>query len=586
MGRMFSAAKRLAAALHRLSAAPAARFACAALVAVGLYAWVSRKLVLVHLRPDPEAVESPVKWEEILPARRGGIYDRNGLGHPFAETLSMWRLHVDPANIPDGETRAAMYKALAAHGAFSPETLYKALAPGKTHYRPLGSTSDPDLMADIRTNPVFRWRIGATNAIRRVYPLGRTLCHVVGMANSHEQPLMGLELSMDKWLRGSNGVVRGVADGRHREIRGLRREETPPVDGCDVFLTVDLAIQTAVDEALDELMLPDPEKPPPRAAWAVVMDCRTGEILAMSSRPDFEPGNYRGGEPEREFNRCISTVYEPGSVMKTFAAAAALDEGLVRTNTLLDVSPGLYCGKPLRDHTHGQNALTVAQMLAWSSNRGASRLGMALGKQRQQAHLKAFGFGRRTGLPLAGEQPGQTIGDGSELNNIRISMGQGMTATAVQLCAAYSAVANGGKLMKPVLVKEIRRHDGAPVFVAEPEVVGHPLSEDTSAKLRQMLKEVVSAHGTARRARVEGYTVAGKTGTAQMVEHGRYSQTDFRGSFIGFFPADDPRLTILVTCEATPKPRTDGGVCAAPVFAKIAAAAARILMIPPDDSGF
>ena len=352
-----------------------------------------------------------------------------------------------------------------------------------------------------------------------------------------------------------------------------------PVDGSDVRLTIDLELQLEVEAALDEVMA---EKKP-RAAWAVVMDPHTGEILALASRPAFRPDDFGASTADEQRNRAISDLYEPGSVMKTFAAAAALDEGLVGTNTLLDVSNTLYCGRPLRDHTHGQTELTVAQMLAWSSNRGASRLGMLLGKARQQAHLKAFGFGRRTGLPLLGESAGQTIGDGSELNNIRISMGQGMTATAVQLAAAYSAIANGGLLMKPILVKAIDRADGTRAFEAKPEVVGRPCSEKTARQLREMLKAVAAPGGTARRARIPGYAVAGKTGTAQMVYGGRYSQTDFRGSFIGFFPADDPRVTILVTCEATPKPNTDGGVCAAPVFARIGKAAARILDIPPDD---
>lgn len=573
-------AMRSALAFASWTLSPAGRFSLACLFCAATFAYSARALVKVHLRPDAKFVSDPHSWEKILHARRGGIYDRNGRGHPLAETLSLWQLHVDPANIRDGETREKIYRAIAARNAFPNEKLFAALSPGRTHFRSLGFTSDSALVDDIRTNGLFRYRIGITDAIRRVYPLGRGLCHVVGMANSREQPLMGLELSMDKWLRGTNGCMRGTADGRHREIRELRCETIPARDGCDIILSIDQNLQFALDEALDEAM---EQQPGPRAAWALALDPNTGEILAMASRPDFDPGAYRGGEAQREFNRCISTLYEPGSVMKAFAAAAAMEEGLVGPDTLLDVSPGLYCGKPLRDHTHGQNRLTVAQMLAWSSNRGASRLGMMLGKARQQAHLKSFGFGRATGLPLRGEGAGQTIGDGSDLNNIRISMGQGMTATAIQLALAYGAIANGGKLMKPILVREILNPDGSTAFRAEPEVVARPISEHTAAQLREMLKAVVSRHGTARRARVDGYTVAGKTGTAQMVEGRHYSQTDFRGSFIGFLPADAPQLVILVTCEATPKPRTDGGVCAAPVFARFAAEAARILQIPPDD---
>ena len=574
--------KHANAGISRLCAHEKARFWILASSCFLFFAAMGTQLICVHLKPDPDHIETAIPFEMVLPAHRGCIYDRHGADHPLAETLSMWQIHIDPENIPDGKTRAAIYHAFTRHGAFAPEQLFQALSPGKGHFRVLGITSDFDLVSDIRTNRVFRYRVGITDMMRRVYPLGRGLCHVVGMANSREKPLMGLELTLDQWLRGSNGMVRGVADGRHREIRQYRDEDAtvPAIDGCDVILSIDQNLQFALDAALDEAMATNLA---PRAAWALALDPRTGEILAMSSRPDFDPGAYRGGDPQAEFNRCISTLYEPGSVMKAFAAAAALDEGLVTPDTLLDVSPGLYCGKPLRDHTHGQNRLTVAQMLAWSSNRGASRLGMMLGKARQQKHLKAFGFGKATGIPLRGEGAGQTIGDGSELNNIRTSMGQGMTATALQLCLAYGAIANGGRLMRPILVKEIRRRNGEVVLRNEPEIVGRPVSERTAAQLREMLTAVVSRNGTARRARVEGYTVAGKTGTSQMVVNGHYSHELYRGSFIGMFPADNPRLVVLVTCEATPRPRTDGGVCAAPVFARFAADAARILQIPPEE---
>jgi cell division protein FtsI/penicillin-binding protein 2 len=227
-------------------------------------------------------------------------------------------------------------------------------------------------------------------------------------------------------------------------------------------------------------------------------------------------------------------------------------------------------------------------MLAWSSNRGASRLGMMLGKERQQRHLKAFGFGRTTGLPLRGEGAGTTIGDGSELNNIRISMGQGMTCTAIQLCGAYSAIANGGRLMKPILVKEIREADGTVVESTEPEVVGTPVSPATAAQLRSVLRAVTERGGTARRAAVRGYSTAGKTGTAQMVVNGHYSKTLHRGTFVGFIPASNPRFTILVTLEAVPpapgEPKAyHGGISAAPVFAEIAESAMDIFAVEPDE---
>ena len=558
------------------------RMAIVAAVLAAVFAVVGWKLVRVQLHPDKTVVE-PLEYVKVVKAYRGGLFDRHGLGHPLAQTVPAFRVFVDPGEIK-ADSRSEVYRALARHSLCAPEKLYAAVAATRGHYKPIGETADRDVVEDLKTNAVLKRCTGLEKVSRRSYPLGRGLCHVVGVVNSAEEPLCGLEKTLDSELRGTDGRITGDADRNRREIRSRRRECVDPVDGRDVILSIDETLQFAVDQALDRAM----EKWAPRAAWAIVQDPRTGEILAMSSRPDFDPARFGAATPEEQSNRAISTLYEPGSVMKTFAAAAAMDEGIVGTNTLLDVSPGLYCGRPLSDHTHGKNELTVAEMLAWSSNRGASRLGMMLGKERQQRHLKAFGFGKATGLPLRGEGAGQTIGDGSELNNIRTSMGQGMTCTALQLVGAYGAIANGGRLMKPILVKEIRAADGTPVFKAEPEVVSNPVTPRTAEQLRAVLRSVAARGGTARRAAVPGYSVAGKTGTAQMVEHGHYSSVHHRGTFVGFFPASDPRFTILVTLEAVPptadQPRAyHGGVSAAPVFAEIAEAAAKIFAVPPDE---
>ena len=579
-------------ACGRLFARTGVRFAIVALALAGAFAVVTRKLVQVQLHPDPAKIVVPGVVTNVLAAIRGGIYDRHGRRHPLAESFPLWKVAIDPLAVPDEPARLAAYRALAGCGAFDRAKVFEALVStnstfvgkdGKVHVRryfPIGETADRAVADLLATNPALARCTIKERIIRRRYPQGSALCHAVGFVNSLEEPLAGLERTCDRILRGSPGYKASDATAGRRAIASRPRGSRDPVDGNDVLLTIDLDVQLAVEAELDEAMA---EELHPRAAWAVVMDVRTGEILAMASRPNFAVSEFGSSTPAEQSNRAISTVYEPGSVMKTFAAAAALDEGLVSTNTLLDVSNTLYCGRPLRDHTHGHSELTVAQMLAWSSNRGASRLGMMLGKARQQAHLKAFGFGRRTGLPLLGESAGQTIGDGSELNNIRTSMGQGMTATGIQLVTAYAAIANGGLLLEPHLVKAVAAPDGSVLTNFPPRVVGRACSERTARQVAEMLRTVVSREGTARRACVPGYTAAGKTGTAQMVYDGHYSTTDYRGSFVGFFPATEPRLAILVTCEATPKPRDEGGRCAAPVFARIAADAARILQIPPDD---
>ena len=575
---------RLRMAAAAATATTERRMALVAVCLAAVFSGVGWKLVKVQLRPDSSVV-SPREYVRVVKAYRGGIFDRRGLSHPVAQTVPSFRVFVDPGAVKP-ESRAEVYAALSRHALCPAEKLYAAVSAERGRYKPLGETSDSSVAQDVATNPVLRHCAGTEKTSRRSYPLGRGLCHVVGAVNSAEEPLCGLEKTLDGLLRGTDGRITGEADRNRREIRSRRKERIDPVDGRNVVLSIDENLQFEVDRALDRAM----EKWRPRAAWAIVQDPSTGEILAMASRPDFDPAAFWKSTPEEQSNRAISTLYEPGSVMKTFAAAAAMDEGLVGTNTLLDVSPGLYCGRPLSDHTHGKTELTVAEMLAWSSNRGASRLGMMLGKERQQRHLKAFGFGRATGLPLRGEGRGTTIGDGSELNNIRTSMGQGMTCTAIQLVGAYSAIANGGRLMKPVLVKKVLDAAGNVVSETEPEVVSNPVTPRTAEQLRAVLRSVAARGGTARRAAVRGYSVAGKTGTAQMVVDGRYSTTLYRGTFVGFVPASEPRFTILVTLEAVPPTEEQrsayhGGVSAAPVFSEIAEAAVRIFGVEPDEPG-
>jgi len=583
-------------ACGRLFARTGVRFAIVALALASAFAVVTRKLVQVQLHPDPEKIVVPGVVTNVIAAMRGGIYDRHGKRHPLAESFPLWKVAIDPLAVADEPARLAAYRTLAACGAFDRAKVFEALVStnstfvgkdGKVRFKryfPIGETADQAVADLLATNEAISHCSIKERIIRRSYPQGSALCHVIGFVNSLEEPLAGLERTCDRILRGSPGYKASDATARRRAIASRPRGSRDPVDGNDVLLTIDLDVQLSVEAALDEAMA---EELHPRAAWAVVMDVRTGEILAMASRPNFAVPEFGSSTPGEQRNRAISDIYEPGSVMKTFAAAAALEEGLVTPDSPLDVSDTLYGGKPLEDHLRwmapGSHAVTVGEMLEHSSNRGATRLGMMLGKERLQSYLKAFGFGRRTGLPLVGESAGRTIGDGSELNSLRTAMGQGMTATAIQLVSAYAAIANGGLLMEPHLVKAVCAPDGTVLTNFLPRAAGRPVSERTARQVAQMLEAVIAGRGTGRKARVPGYTAAGKTGTAQMPVPGGYSKSDYYGSFVGFFPAREPRLAILVTCEATPRPRHSGGDCAAPVFARIAADAARILQIPPDD---
>ncbi len=546
------------------------RFLVALTGVLALFAAMGFRLVRVQTAED----RGTNTFTRTLKANRGGIYDRHGKPHPLAESYPLWKVFVDAEAIPD-EARADVYRTLRPFAICPDDKLYEAVAAKKGRYHVLGLTADRAVADAIATNAVLVHRVGAETPTRRNYPLGRELCHVVGVVNSHEEPLCGLEQTMDQHLRGTDGTVTGDASGIGRELGSRPRTVTPPTDGRDVILTIDEQVQFAVDEALDWAM----EEFNPVSAWAIVQDPRTGEILAMSSRPDFDPRDYGSSNPTSRWNSAVFKAYEPGSVMKSVAAAAALQERLVSTNSLLDCSPGSYCGRPLEDHVSGQRTLT--EVLQKSSNRGASRLGMLLGKDRQRRYLQEFGFGARTGIGIQGESVGYLGGRWSDLQNIRVSIGQGVSVTAIQLITFYSCIANGGRLMRPRIVKEIRNHDGTLFREFPAEVVRTPIRPDVAADMRFMLETVVAPGGTAKRARIPGYRVAGKTGTAQMAEHGIYSRTRFCGTFVGFFPAEDPQLTILVTLQE-PRPNYHGGTVAAPVFARIGAEAARILRIPPE----
>lgn len=518
----------------------------------------------------------------VIPSFRGAIYDRDGRKHPLAISRVWWKVAYDPSAVRDTNQLARIHDVLDGYGVFAPDRVDRALAERVKRYNPIGEMDVKAVRDDLATNPVVARCTSAERIDRRTYPPNRILCHVLGALRGDGVPRSGIEATLDRILRGTDGVATNHVSATREVIE--RIDTVPPQDGADVFLSIDLRLQEIVEEALDEGIA----EFHPQAAWAVVQDPWTGEILALASRPAFDPARFYEATAAEQMNNAIGRQYEPGSVMKSFAAAAALESGLVSTNTMLDVTPGLYCGKPLRDHTHGQSELSLTQVLSYSSNRGAARLGMALGKDRQQAFLKAFGFGSKTGIPLPGELKGATVGDGSALNHIRVSMGQGMTATAIQLATGYSAFANGGKVMKPILVKGIDAADGSPLLRETPKVVSTPISERTARDMRFMLSRVaIRGEGTARRAAVRGYTVAGKTGTAQMAVRGGYSQTDYHSSFIGFLPAFNPRLTILVTMAAPRDPEhpgkgVDGGVCSAPVFRKIAEEAMALYRVEPD----
>ncbi len=421
--------------------------------------------------------------------------------------------------------------------------------------------------------------LGVIMERRRYYPKGPMLSHVLGFAGIDNQGLEGLELRYESYLRGKKQMVVLQRDGLGRAVFPTRPEPQLPVTGHSTTLTIDEVIQYIAEKELEDAVT----KTGAKRGVLIIMEPRTGAVLAMALTPRFDPNAVRGLTPHRWRNRALTDVYEPGSTMKVFLAAAALEEGTATLETMVYGENGRMTVANTIIHDHDESGwMTFAQVIQRSSNIGAVKVAMSVGEERLYRYLRAFGFGDRTEIDLPGESAGLVKAPPRWGKRTLASMaiGQEIAVTPIQLVTAAAAIANGGWLMKPFLVSEIREASGKIVFQATPQIRRRPVSPETIQTLGHILEGVV-AHGTGTRASVLGYRVAGKTGTAQKIdpETRSYSATRFVASFVGYVPADDPRLTILVVID---EPRTEswGGAVAAPVFRRVAERVLRYLGVP------
>lgn len=417
---------------------------------------------------------------------------------------------------------------------------------------------------------------------RRHYPHGHLMSHVIGFANYAGVGSAGVEQSMNRFLKGRPGLVVTERDGKRRNLYNRRSLEIPPQAGADVHLTIDEGLQFMVEQALDEAM----EEHHAKGAWALVQRVRTGEMLAMAGRPGYDLNLFTESTPEQRRNRSISYVYEPGSTFKVAIIAAALNEGVVSPTTMFNCEHGCwyYRGRPLRDY-HGYGMLSMADVLKKSSNIGAAKIALMLNPARTERYLREFGIGASVGLSLPGEEGGifRSRDSWTAISLSRIAMGHEVAVTSLQMLNAVSAIANDGFLMKPRIIRKVVHTDGRTLFETEPEVLSRPITPETSATMRRLMARVTEQGGTGRRARLEdlvGFTVAGKTGTAQKPVRGGYSDTANMASFVGFLPAEKPEISMIVVVDE-PQPKHTGGAVAAPVFRKIAEQAVKYLDIPP-----
>ena len=425
----------------------------------------------------------------------------------------------------------------------------------------------------------------------RVYPNVALAAHVLGFVGTEERQMSGrafcqtvgrdgIEKTFNTSLAGIPGWRVTETDRQRRELVPLREQNVEPCDGVNVVLTIDSVIQHYVEEALAEGM----EKHSPLSISGIVLRPRTGEVLAMATLPNFDPNRPGKATFDQLRNRVITDVAEPGSTFKIVVVSGALNDRTVRLTDVFDCEQGHfhYAGRVLHDH-EAYGLLSVEQIITKSSNIGAAKVGIKMGEERLADYIRDFGFGARSGIPLQGEMVGivHSRKNWSKVSIAQIPMGQGISVTRLQMTMAMCAIANNGLLMRPMLVARLEDRDHRCVAKYSPQSVRQVISEAAAKMMVQALKTVVTPEGTAPKAALEHYTVAGKTGTAQKVEGGVYVHKYF-SSFIGFFPADDPQLCIAVSMDE-PRQGYYGGQTAAPIFKEIAERSASYLGIRPDD---
>lgn len=423
--------------------------------------------------------------------------------------------------------------------------------------------------------------LGFIKESRRSYPDNYLAAHVIGFAGLDNSGLAGLEADYDKYLKGESGWAVFLRDARQNKL-DIWEKMVLPKNGYDLVLTIDSTIQYIAERELEKAYISSHSK----GACIIVMDPHTGAILAMASRPTYDPNSAATADKDHMRNRAICDLFEPGSVFKIVTASAAIEEKKVAETDRFFCENGSWrvAGHVLHDHQpHGW--LTFKEVIEESSNIGTTKVAIKLGPEIVYKYVRLFGFGSKTGIDLTGEIPGMLKEPKywSKLSITAIPIGQEVGVTALQLASAISVIANGGQLMRPYVLKEVRDRAGETIKKNSPQMLRKVISLDTAERVKKILVGVIE-EGTGKMAKVPGISAAGKTGTAQKLEpNGAYSHNKFVGSFIGFAPSDDPLVAIVVTLDE-PHPYY-GGVVAAPVFKNVAADAIRYLQSRQLSSG-
>lgn len=518
-----------------------------------------------------EALE--VRMRDVpVEAKRGTIFDRNG--QELVKSISVDSAYAFPPQVKDKGDAAD--KIAAALG-MDREEVYKKLTQnvGFVWLKRRIDYQSAQKLKDLKISGVE-----LVEENKRFYPQDSLAAHVLGFAGDDNQGLIGLESIYDNELRGIPGRIVIEKDALGRNIPEAVHKFISPTSGNNLTLTIDQNIQFFVERELNKIV----EEHHPKLAVIMVMDPKTGEMLAMGNRPTFNPGDWKTyPQSVWDHNPSIWYNYEPGSTFKIVTAASALEEGAVRTSDGF-FDPGFIkvADRTIQCWQHGgHGSQTFVEVVQNSCNPGFVTVGLRLGKDRFYKYINAFGLGQRTGISLPGEEVGIQIPqqEATELNIATISIGQSIAVTPIQLLCAAGAIANGGVLLKPSLVKAITDTEGNVIKEFKPEPVRQVVSKNTAQTLMQLLTNVVQK-GTGRNAFVDGYGAAGKTGTAQVVEAGGYAAGKYVASFVGFAPADDPQIAVLVMVAEPTGSTYFGSQVAAPAFKAIAQDTLRYLKVP------
>ena len=542
------------------------------------------RLAFLHLGPHDEVRKSFQKtrgMRRTLLAGRGAICDRNGAENLLALNLSVKDICADPSIVCQSNRSLEVACQLSELLDVPPDVLAVRLKNPSRRFasiRRFVFEEQAEEVAEAGLPGVF-----FRDSMVRYYPQHAFMCHLLGFVNHEGVGSAGVEQRMDRYLKGSPGLIESKVNALREELYWQRGRHVAAIEGASVELTVDQNIQYVVEKALDKAMVEHHAK----GAWAIVQRVQTGEVLAMASRPAYNLNEFQKASDNMKLNRPVGYVYEPGSTMKAVVFAAALNEGKVSPNTVIDCESGSwYYGRRILRDFHPYGPLTVADGLKKSSNILTAKIALSLGDELLHHYFNAFGLGHPMGIDLPGEEAGilHPVAKWSKISPTRMAIGQGIAVTALQMLGVYCTIANDGYLMRPYVVKRVVENDGTVLHENEPKVLARPISPATASTMRRLLARVTQQGGTGRRARVEGYEVAGKTGTAQKPIPGGYSDTENMASFVGFLPAAAPEIGIIVVVD-DPQPIHTGGRVAGPVFKEIASQAVRYLDVPPTRRG-